>query len=263
MAKTYVINESVIYTPSTHSLYSITRNESITMAIPASLCLSLLLKNKGKIVSQTELFHSVWGERGMKVTPNTLHQNISLLRKSLSGLDVDGLVIKTIPRRGFMFSDELVVKESNDDDEYSLADNQDHKGKAGEAVTLTKKECNITPIPNSCLWCLISPWVYIFIGISLLLIAMMLMHNKPINHVFSNVYRELPGFYDCKIFRNNDRQLDAFFSHFIKTNYIICGGTKTIYITNHYPSNRVSLISCEKPISSEKNSNCISTYYLK
>ncbi|MQK22569.1 transcriptional regulator, partial [Escherichia coli] len=68
------------------------------------------MRNQGRIVTQAELLQNAWGERGMSVTPNTLYQNISLLRKSLNRFNVNGTLIQTIPKRGFMIADEANIR---------------------------------------------------------------------------------------------------------------------------------------------------------
>ena len=90
MATIYVIENTLRFNSEAHTLHSIKSNERMALAIPASLCFDLLIRNQGRIVTQAELLQNAWGERGMSVTPNTLYQNISLLRKSLNRFNVNG-----------------------------------------------------------------------------------------------------------------------------------------------------------------------------
>ncbi|RAN85616.1 transcriptional regulator, partial [Bacillus sp. SRB_28] len=54
-----------------------------------------------------------------------------------------------------------------------------------------------------------------------------------------------------------------FFINFMLEKHISCSDGQTVYITNHYPSSRTSLIVCRYPIKSSKKSFCTSSYYLK
>lgn len=292
MAKTYIIHNSIIYTPLSHNLFSIEKNESITLATPASLCFNLLIENRGKIISQDELLHVVWGTRGMNVTQNTLHQNISLLRKSLRRLGINTSAIQTIPRRGFMFPADILVMER--DDEHDLPpfhyEDDTHTNKIitirdkvnesiflGSAIKPASKEGTETNekeksavqktavSPSSTLQRRreTSRWGYFIILICLLLMAIKLIQKNTNEHNPLASYRKLPNVGACTIFRSNDMRSDNFFMDLIEAHHIECKKTKVIYITNYYPSSRISLISCKNPLESDKRSYCISTYYLK
>ncbi|EMH4164821.1 winged helix-turn-helix domain-containing protein [Pluralibacter gergoviae] len=106
----YIIDNSFIFNPSAHTLQKIDDIETINLAVSASLCFTILIENQGQIILRHELLNSVWGSRGMNVATNTLYQNISLLRKSLTRLGVDTAMIQTAPRRGFLFDKNVVVR---------------------------------------------------------------------------------------------------------------------------------------------------------
>lgn len=292
MAKNYIINNSVIYTPSMYNLCSLERNESITLATPASLCFELLIKNQGEIISQEELLLAVWGERGMNVTQNTLHQNISLLRKSLSRLGINALAIQTIPRRGFMLSGDTVVIAH--DEEYDAIptgekdkisnikniaaeikeDKSEITGSAASPLDEEKKEAqdetketelqtvNKPPKTLQSKW-LVLRGEFITICICLLIIIIVLVQKYANSPGPFALYRKLPVNGDCVVFRSNDIRADDFFTNFIESNHIVCSDTRLLYITNYYPSGRISLITCINPLESTKKSYCTSVYYLK
>jgi len=275
-----------------HSLYSLERNESITLATPASLCFELLIKNQGEVISQEELLHAVWGERGMNVTQNTLHQNISLLRKSLSRLGINALIIQTIPRRGFMLSGDTVVIARDEEydaiptsekDKISTIENiaaeikEDKSETTGTATRFPDerakevqdktKEAELQTVnePSLALQSrrVILRWGFIIICTCLLLIIITLVPKYANSPGPFASYRKLPVSSDCVVFRSNDIRADDFFTNFIESNHIACSDTRLLYITNHYPSGRISLIACINPLESTKKSYCTSTYYLK
>lgn len=288
----YVIENKIRFNPTAHTLHSIENNERITLAIPASLCFVLLIKNQGRIVTQAELLHNAWGERGMNVTPNTLHQNISLLRKSLNRLQVNGTIIQTIPKRGFMIADETAIlaqrienkpgPKGNSEQNVEEIVNNLHQPPAVESIDLQRqdpgppqdnvsspppeKEHKISPRILSGLrfagkekgTCKIAGFA------SLLAIALFvyIYYFTETRAPFAS-YTELATPGACTVFRNDDLRFDEFFIHFLQEKHITCSDGQTVYITNHYPSSRTSLIVCRYPLKSSKKSFCTSSYYLK
>lgn len=114
--KQIIIDKTVVYEPLTHSLYIIgNKSTQIVLAIPASLCFFVLLDNHGKIVTHNGLLSSVWQSRGMEVSPNTVYQNISILRKSLVSLGLTGEIITTVPKRGFVISENILIENIDDE----------------------------------------------------------------------------------------------------------------------------------------------------
>lgn len=275
MAKTYSIENKVIYNPSLHTLHSKENNECITLAISSSLCFYVLLQNKGKIITQAELLQSVWGERGMNVTSSTLYQNISLLRKALNRLNVSDLAIQTIPKRGFMIANEIMVLEHNDEEEKKF--NLEAPG----AVTLPKDtnfntdaeemDCSSVDknhnlmffswLSKSCRKIPVIDLIAIFVLVTLCFVQF--FSRSPHNAIISSKYNELADMNGCTVLWDSDLTDDSYFSRFIKDKNITCSAGQTLYLTNYFPSSRTSLISCRNPIDSEKRPYCTSTYYLK
>ncbi|VXC80574.1 hypothetical protein YERSI8AC_20001 [Enterobacterales bacterium 8AC] len=86
----------------------------VQLNAPTSRCFEILLANRYSVISQKVLFESVWGKQGAYVSANTLYQNISLLRKALKSLDLDGIV-KTISKQGIVIADTVSVQEIEND----------------------------------------------------------------------------------------------------------------------------------------------------
>lgn len=267
MAKTYLIENCVIYNPETHTLRSIKNDNLITLVIPASLCFNMLLQHKGVIISQAEILKSVWGDRGMNVTPNALYQNISLLRKSLKLLDIPDLIVQTIPKRGFMISGKISVQEqggvikAEDSEEVkniSFPDSED-KVSPEESRTHLQPFSKVVPFIRKSL----VSWEITIIATIIILIIIIINRKLADNSDLLSSYSKLYVMPDCAVFRDNDLRPDHFFIDFIKRNNISCSKEQTIYITNHYPSSRTSVITCQHPVNDTQRSYCISHYYLK
>ena len=235
----YIIDDKFIYRPSVHTLQLQDSREIVMLAVSSSMCLNLLLENQGKIILRDELLESVWGSRGMHVSPNTLYQNISLLRKSLIKLGVESAIIQTIPRRGFMFSGDITVDKRND---RVILDNAD--APAEQAV---KKNRGIV----------FGASVFIVMTI----VACILISIKKVDSLFVGYASFIaPG--NCKAYRNRDSLAsDDYYADFLIKKNISCGKGKNIYLTNYYPSIRTSVIICQRPIISSREPGCVSSYY--
>ncbi len=282
MATIYVIENRLRFNSEAHTLHSIKSNEYVTLAIPASLCFDLLIKNQGRIVTQAELLQNAWGERGMSVTPNTLYQNISLLRKSLNRFNVNSTLIQTIPKRGFMIADEaniLIDIHGHPPEQDSAApeinqmnrvvtEGHDTHHEASQQLhadppTAQDKDDVLSTGLIGTVRARKTGWIVAGIA-SLLIVLLHLYINQSTttDSPFAS-YTLLTTINSCKIFRNDDLRFDEYYINFLKEHNITCSNRQTIYITNHYPSSRTSLISCRYPIKTNKKSFCTSFYYLK
>jgi pimeloyl-ACP methyl ester carboxylesterase/DNA-binding winged helix-turn-helix (wHTH) protein len=63
--------------------------------------LGLLIRHRDRVVSQEELFESVWGGRAVSIS--TLTSRINAVRQAVGDNGLDQRVIRTIPRRGYRF----------------------------------------------------------------------------------------------------------------------------------------------------------------
>ncbi|WP_054178577.1 winged helix-turn-helix domain-containing protein [Trabulsiella odontotermitis] len=106
----YVINNCIDFRAGQNQLVLKGSDIVAKLTYPAARCLEIMLEQHGKIVSHAELYQKVWEERGANTTPNTLYQNISLIRRALKEMIPDGdKLINTIPRRGFRIHFDAVV----------------------------------------------------------------------------------------------------------------------------------------------------------
>jgi DNA-binding winged helix-turn-helix (wHTH) protein len=100
-----IINQSVHFSPEKNILYPEGReSDALTLNVPVSRCLALLLAHAGQVVPRQIFYSEVWEKQGMYVTDNTFYQNISLLRKMLRAAGLHENVIQTVPREGIRFS---------------------------------------------------------------------------------------------------------------------------------------------------------------
>ena len=108
----YVINRCIEFRAGQNLLMLRGQTDvSVKLTSPAAQCLEIMLEHQGDIVSHSELYSRVWKENGVNVPPNTLYQNISIIRRALKGIVSDGdKIIITVPRKGFRIHHDAVVE---------------------------------------------------------------------------------------------------------------------------------------------------------
>lgn len=112
MSSKIILNHHVIYDKISGSLIDIgNKHDEIVLTTPANNCLQILLKNKPEITTQKELFEEVWEKYGIPINPNTLYQNIAMIRKAFRQLGLEEDIIVTIPRRGMLMADTVDIAE--------------------------------------------------------------------------------------------------------------------------------------------------------
>lgn len=249
----YILNNSIVYDSDSHSLWLYDNSTNpVSLAIPASMCLMILIEKQGTPVSREYIHNTVWVERGQYVSINTVYQNISILRKSLGKLIKDNELIKTMPKRGVMIPDYIridkfpslpLIEEVNIEKEFINTElkNEPH---------LNKKKWVINPI-SLCIPLIVSVFLFIF------------NKNESFGEVDLSEYKKLTRFNECHVFRNKSLLDDNFFLTFIKKNNITCGDAQWLYINSMPSSNVVSIFYCKNKLSKKNNevNFCESHYY--
>lgn len=268
--KKYSLEGKVVYDPVTHSIIKIGDNDSlVTLAIPSSLCLLTLLQQQGEVVSHSELLAFAWESRGMMVSPNTLYQNMSILRKALVASGVSEEMIKTIPKRGFTipasFPVECLYEASPAEAESDLV--EDEKQPVPEVPPSASSSfprsvagaVRITPLLRKVLFAAACCAVFaIAYGVSNQL------GEDSIPAYIAPEFVKIDSVEDCQVFRNYSLRSNDFFKRFISEKAVSCGKEKWWYLTNYPPSLEVSLLRCSKPLDAltkEKTSLCTSDFY--
>ncbi|WP_058914031.1 winged helix-turn-helix domain-containing protein [Entomohabitans teleogrylli] len=106
----FVIDNKFLFTPQKNSIKNIETGQETTLNSPAARCLETLARNR-RLVTHDELYISGWGNSEKEPAPNTLYQNILLIRKAfkeLSGTSKDYVI--TVPRKGFIFDEDVHIE---------------------------------------------------------------------------------------------------------------------------------------------------------
>ena len=113
MEKTYTINGIITFIPQRGALILIAdETKTVSLNMPASRCLLLLIQQDGKTVARETFFEEVWIKHGSQVTSNGFYQNISLLRRAFKELGMEGDIIITQPRVGVRLDATISVMEA-------------------------------------------------------------------------------------------------------------------------------------------------------
>lgn len=268
--KKFYLEGKVAYDPVTHSLDVIGATDSlVTLAIPASLCFFALLQQKGEVVSHNDLLAYAWESRGMMVSPNTLYQNMSILRKALASSGVSEEIIKTIPKRGFIipasFPVECLYEEPTPEQapailqDESVADVAPSSSLPVPSSDPPTRDTTLPPVIRKALFAVVCCAVF---GLSWL-ISHALEENTIPDYIAPD-FVKIDNVQDCQVFRNYSLRSNGFFDRFITDKAVTCGKEKWWYLTNYPPSLEVSLLRCSKPlndVSNEKTPLCTSDFY--
>lgn len=112
----YRFNDRIIFDIDTGTLsLSDLFDDSVTISNPSKRLLQLLITHQGDAVSREVIFKKVWDDYGMISSNNNLNQCVSKLRRVIKALGIDGEVIVTVPKVGFMLHSEIQVESCEDE----------------------------------------------------------------------------------------------------------------------------------------------------
>ncbi|HGM5488518.1 TPA: transcriptional regulator [Serratia fonticola] len=112
----YRFNDRIIFDVDTGTLSpSDLFDDSVTISNPSKRLLQLLITHQGDAVSREVIFKKVWDDYGMVSSNNNLNQCVSKLRRVIKALGIDGEVIVTVPKVGFMLHSEIQVEPCGDE----------------------------------------------------------------------------------------------------------------------------------------------------
>ncbi|VGC13270.1 transcriptional regulator [Klebsiella quasipneumoniae] len=109
----FLINNVLWFRDDDCMLYTNDNAFSVTLTATTSRLLHYLLERHGEIVSRDELLDNVWEAYGLNASNNSLNKYISDLRRYLATAGVGSEVIVTVPKIGFMISQDVIVDKKN------------------------------------------------------------------------------------------------------------------------------------------------------
>ncbi|AKJ41379.1 winged helix-turn-helix domain-containing protein [Pragia fontium] len=253
MEKSYLINNTILFYPERSLLVSRDDSSSaVTLNMPASMCFLLLIERQNGVVTQREFFKEVWENHGSYVTANTFYQNISILRKGLKAVGLQEELIKTVPKIGLTLSKSVSV----------VAYEGGHDTHVAEPVSTVESVVSSPMLPQSnmivgrrFLWLLTCCAVFIFFGLSWWSYSSYIGEGE----YFSD-YQYLDKIGDCTFYARGKNTNN--YITFIQENKVTCPPGHFSYLTIYRTTPRVSVITCDKAISTH-GVYCESKYYMK
>ncbi|CAI1073186.1 Transcriptional regulatory protein, C terminal [Serratia quinivorans] len=255
----YIINDQIIFDPEERTLVlareQIGSASKLTLHTPTSHCLALLIERRGEVLSQDELLDLIWRKKGIVVSPSTVYQNISLLRRSFNQLGLYDEVIITIPRQGVTLSRHIIIKEQTEvtcPSELSPAPPLTHTEPfITQPLIELLKDKNKLPgkliIAFATLAALCT--IVYFIG----------QHEAP--DYLESYDLTTTALKHCQVFVNDDMPTGKL-DQIVKNSTFNCAERPFNYVTAFAGVNRYSVISCAQSIG-EARASCRSYFYLE
>lgn len=266
MQKCYTINNCE-FIPDKNIVYRIDEpDKKILLNTPASKCLSLLLSSNGAVVTHEQLYQFAWAGEKFEPLPNTLYQNISIVRRAMRdiGLDEPEFII-TIPRKGFKIKGSIAITLSaREDSEDNFT--QGIKVKSPVVATLNDKEStrlsnteknNALLIFNSHGNVIVSVNILVFLILISTISFFMVDFDKSYNKIFDS-YIPLSNKGKCNNYINPQNNTETVLDPEILS--LDCAEYPYNYITKFNVA-AMSVISCRRNITSASVNYCRTTYF--
>lgn len=262
MEKTYTINEKIAFHPQ-RSVLTLIADEAkkVSLNMPASRCLLLLIQQGGKTVARETFFEEVWIKNGSRVTSNGFYQNISLLRRAFKKLGIEDEIIITLPRVGVRLDATLSVAAPQRAraettplvQEQSALVNESLSAEVAAASLPEKKRLRAR---GSLLWGLVALLSCLVMGVFVWYTEFdsYLQSYLPINAKFSQ---------QCHFFANYDVVDHTLHVSFIRSSKFECEKYAWVYLTIYPEQSRISVISCQQQFSQWRDNQCRTRYYIK
>ncbi|HIE9359078.1 TPA: winged helix-turn-helix domain-containing protein [Klebsiella quasipneumoniae subsp. similipneumoniae] len=278
MLKKFIINDEIIFDPQQHTLMKTSDpDEAITLNSPASKCLNVLLTHKG-LVTHNELYEKGWSDSPQEPLPNTLYQNILLIRQAfrkLSSQDTDFVI--TVPRRGFYFSTAVKIAFLDRESHLSELSDKTEKRESPEVpgrsvLSLSKHIIHFQHyFKKNKSYSLIN-FLLILSSIIILFFTVYLIYESREKNYLNDNYTYTSDIQQCRIFLSNtnikegkDKYDTKYLSTLLKKSYSFNKNNSCInypirYITILHTPLRSVMIACTNDKDAKKNRNCTTIY---
>lgn len=257
-----IINDTVVYFPKEHELNTLnSQSHVISLNIPASECLFLLLKKAGDVVSREEFFHEVWESKGLYVTPNTFYQNISLLRRALKSAGLEDNVIRTVSKQGIRFSGKIEIINDNFLLNAPISEERDKVELENETI-IEKREFPYKEISSLrtkskvIITSAISIGFLLFIAPSAAIILKLTEYNG-----FFEDYTFIGKVNECSAFAKKSEvgSRKNYYIELLKSYNVKCQKEQIAYVISNAINTKMSVTICDESI--KKPSSCVTWLY--
>lgn len=276
MEQHYLINNKVLFNTHENLLIDInTPSLKVSLNRPIARCLQLLIDNQGKITHQEEFFEYVWRSRGASITANTYYQNISILRRSLAHMGLGDEIIKTVSRKGLMFSqasevtshaagenpfsekknallvtDMLVPENKERTEEKHATDSYEERSAHYLPALFSKRNKRYDSFKLTAL---------LTIFFSVIAVAAWEDTIENLQEDFFSDYSYIESVNLCKVYSNHTFLRDEKIP--LDEKLLRCDKEKKVFLTYYIFSPDVHLLTCQEKSSPTPFSSCISYYF--
>lgn len=247
--KIYIINNEVEFLPEKKLLRRVDFPDSYyILNAPASKCFELLLEKRG-LVHHDELFQYAWDKEAFEPSPNTLYQNMSILRRGLRKVSDNPDIIATVARKGFRIRDstEVVLSETNVEEQFPVTD--DNESVESNSTINQKKQLRYLSILSA-------------------LFALTIVSLAAFNYSDGFSGRDVLSDYEfistdneCKLYGNKE-SIGMEISD-LKVNDLECQDYPYNYITRFEFTSNFSIISCNYPLITKNKRTTCKTLYVR
>ncbi|HEY3591965.1 MAG TPA: winged helix-turn-helix domain-containing protein [Buttiauxella sp.] len=255
----YLIENKIIFSPEKQTLVHADSNDQIKLKPTASLCLLLLLRKHGEIVTQNELLAFAWGESHRQVSFNAFYQSILSLRKSFLQMNVEEQIITTIPRKGLLIQQEITIEKRQE----PVFDVEPENVPGIEPEILPMEIIRETtpykaPKVKRPLLKPIEAFIIIF---TVIIAGVMIYPSMFSEQYFSGYVPSQKYVGQCHYFFNNDASNYNRHEGFIKQHPEMCRDDKFLYLTAYPETKNISIILCTTRMELSHENSCQSVYY--
>ncbi|MBN6367694.1 winged helix-turn-helix domain-containing protein, partial [Providencia rettgeri] len=205
MKKIIIINDNIVYYPDNNKLQNVSHPEkTVILNGPSARCLDILLASDEELVTHKELYTKAWIGSNQEPSPNTLYQNILLVRRGLKDVsDEEVNYIITVPRKGFYFNKNISIVISTED--------QKNINLKYEKPDVSEKTKNVKTITSS------KPSKWGVILLNIILLALLLVLLVSFYFIKKSEFQKNSNFFDnyafnknegnCKIYLNKNNEI--------------------------------------------------------
>lgn len=257
MNKQIILNGVAAFLPEKNRIISINNNQPpLSLSIPASRCLALLISHQGQVVLREHFFREVWENNGAKVTNNTFYQNISLLRRAFKEFGLNEDYIVTVPKVGIKLENTLQITHSEEELPVKV-------DPILPASSVSSPEQNLAPNDiHHVRFLFRQGWFGVSALISVLcLAAVFLTWQDSIDKRFAE-FKPLITQNGCSYYANFDTNDYKKHHSFVRDYNLNCENFKYVYLTAYINFARFSAVACEHPFSAWRKNHCVTHYVI-
>lgn len=254
MSKKIILNGIAAFLPEKHRIIAINGGQPpLSLSIPASRCLSLLISHQGEVIQREHFFREVWLSNGAQVTNNTFYQNISLLRRAFKEFGLNEEFIVTVPKVGIKLENALQIKVCEEDE---TSDDAILLPPVLPEQVQQPVEKRHTPSVLRQGWVGASVLVFILcIG------AALFTWQGSMDKRFTK-FEPLIDQNSCSYFVNPDATDYKKHRSFVRDFNLNCEVFRYVYLTAYNNFARFSAVACQRPVSIWRENHCVTHYII-